>query len=95
MTIAAGLWRTRWGVSGVAARFTVLLLALSGVLFLGGGCASRQRQPAEVDESTTVERPAVPLSEEQGLADRIGEVGVVILVVGVTIGLILIPILLL
>jgi len=94
MTIAAGMWRTRWGMANVPVRLSVLLLAFSGVLFLGGGCASRQHQPAEVEEDAGIERPAVPLSEEEGLTDRIGEVGVVILVVGITIGLILIPLLL-
>jgi hypothetical protein len=79
----------------VSVHLAVLLLALSGGLFLGAGCASRQHQPAEVvEDDGGIERPAVPLSEEEGLTDRIGEVGVVILVVGITIGLILIPLLL-
>lgn len=95
MTIAAGLWWTRWGMANVPVRLTVLLLALSGVLFFSAGCASRQHQPAEVEEDAGIERPATPLGEEEGLTDRIGEVGVVILVIGITIGLILIPILLL
>ena len=75
-------------------RLAFLLLALCGALCFGTGCASRQRQAAEIDDDRSIERPAVPLSEEEGLADRIGEVGVVLLVVGVAIGLILIPILL-
>jgi hypothetical protein len=95
MTLAAGVWRTRWATPDASARLTVLLLALAGVLFLGGGCASRQREPAQIDDDTSIERPAVPLSEETSLTDRIGEVGVVILVVGITLGLILIPLLLL
>ena len=76
-------------------RFAVLLLAFAGVLFLNGGCASRQHQPTQVEDDSDIERPAGPLGEEEGLTDRIGEVGVVILVVGITLGLILIPILLL
>jgi hypothetical protein len=93
--VVAGGWRSRWGMASVPVRLTVLLLALSGVLVLGTGCASRQHQPAEVEEDAGIERPAAPLSEEEGLTDRIGEVGVVILVVGITLGLILIPLLLL
>ena len=82
-------------------RVFMLLWALSGVLFVSGGCASHQRQPTrvqqvdQVDDDSSIERPAVPLGEETGLVDRIGEVGVVLLVVGIAIGLILIPILLL
>ena len=95
MTIATGMPRTRWGMANVPVHLTVVLLALSGVLFLGAGCASRQHQPAEVEEDAGIERPAVPLGEEEGLTDRIGEVGVVILLVGITLGLILIPLLLL
>ena len=91
MTIAAGVWRTSWGTTNVPLRLAVLLLAFSGVLFLGAGCASRQHQPAEVEEDAGIERPAVPLSEEEGLTDRIGEVGVALLVVGIAIALIVIP----
>ena len=68
-------------------------VALAGVLCTGAGCASRQR--TAVEEPTSIERPAVALEEEEGIADKIGQVGVVLLVVGVTIGLILLPILLL
>ena len=89
------VWQTRWGMRDGPIRFAILLLAFSGVLFLSGGCASRQHQPTYVEDDGGIERPAEPLSEEEGLVDRIGEVGVVLLVVGVTIGLILIPILLL
>jgi hypothetical protein len=93
MTIAVGAWRMRWGTAKVPVRLAVLLLAFSGVLFLGAGCASRQHQPAEVEEDAGIERPAVPLNEEEGLTDRIGEVGVVLIVVGITLGLIIIPLL--
>jgi hypothetical protein len=79
----------------VAVRCAVLVLALTGTLGLGAGCASRQHETAPVEEETNIERPAVPLSEEEGLTDRIGQIGIVLLVVGVAIGLIIIPILLL
>jgi len=95
MATTCRLVEARWVVPQVAVRFAVLLLALSGALLLGNGCATRQHEPLSAEEETSIERPAVPLSEEAGLTDRIGEVGVVLLVVGVAIGLILLPILLL
>jgi len=95
MATMTGVGRLTCGIAARPLHLLVLLFALSGVLFLGAGCASRQHQPAPVEDDSGIERPAVPLGEEEGLADRIGEVGVVILVVGITIGLILIPILLL
>ena len=55
----------------------------------------RQRPPSAVEDEAGIERPAQPLSEEETLADRIGQVGVVILIVVVTVGGILVPILLL
>ena len=93
MTMAAGMLRMRWPTPTI--RLGVLLLALTGVLFVGSGCASRQHEPVDVQEESGIERPAVPLTEEEGLTDRIGEVGVVLLVVGITIALIVIPFLLL
>ena len=95
MTRAVAVTRTTAAAPQMVLRLVVLLLALSGTAVLGGGCAARQSQPTQVEEDTSIERPAVPLEEETGITDRIGEVGVVLLVVGVTIGLILIPILLL
>jgi hypothetical protein len=96
MLIPGKLVEARWAVSPIAVRSVVLLLALCGTLFLAAGCTARQHQPApDEEEETSIERPAVPLSEETSLSDRIGEVGVVLLVIGVAIGLILIPILLL
>ena len=88
-------WHMMWRIPGAPMRVAVLLLAFSGLLFVNGGCASHQPQPTHVEDDSGIERPAVPLEEEEGLTDRIGEVGVVILVVGITLGLILIPILLL
>jgi hypothetical protein len=70
-----------------------VLTALSAVLVVGAGCASRQQQPAPIQEPAGIERPAQPLSEEESLSDRIGEVGIVILVIGVTVGLIVVPLL--
>ncbi len=84
----------RWAVP-LLLRGTVLLLTLTGTLLLGAGCATRQHEMAPAEEETNIERPAVPLSEEEGVTDRIGEVGVVLLVVAVAVGLILLPILLL
>jgi len=76
-----------------ALRVMVVLLGLGGGLLLGAGCA--ERQPQFIDSDTSIERPARPVSEEEGLSDRIGEVGVVLLVVAIAVGVILIPILLL
>ena len=95
MATTGRLVEARWAVPRVALPFAVLLLALSAVLFLGAGCAARQHESVSSEEETSIERPAVPLTEEEGVADRIGQVGIVLLVVGVAIGLILLPILLL
>jgi len=72
----------------------VVLTALSMALLAGSGCASRQPYGASVEDRTSIERPARPLDEEEGLSDKIGEIGIVLLLVGVTIGGILVPILL-
>ena len=69
------------------------LAALSLVLLIEAGCASRQRSTTPIEEPAGIERPARSLEEEESLFDRIGEVGVVLLVVGVTIGLIVVPLL--
>ncbi len=71
------------------------LVVLSAVLFFAAGCATHQRQPASVEESTSIERPARPLEEEETFWDHTGEVGIVILIIGITVGGILLPILLL
>ncbi len=77
----------------IACRMGCVLCALVIAVLVGSGCATQQRnRPAE---DTRIERPAVPLSEEEGLSDKIGEVGVVVLVVVLTVGVILVPILLL
>ena len=71
------------------------LAVVCAVLVLAAGCATHQRYPSAAEEEAGIERPAQPLGEEEGLADRIGEVGIVILVVVVTVGGILVPLLLL
>jgi hypothetical protein len=68
-------------------------MALCTVLSLAAGCAGRQPETPWIEEPVGIERPAVPLGEEESLADRIGEVGVVLLVVGVTIGGIIVSLL--
>jgi hypothetical protein len=78
-----------------AMRVAVVFVALCGGLLAASGCASQQRQAAAIDEDASIERPAMPLDEETGLADRIGEVGVVLLIIAVTVGGILVPLLLL
>lgn len=76
-------------------RMTLALLALSAVLMLFNGCAAREPQTTSIEEPVGIERPAEPLEEETTLSDRIGEFGIVLLVVVVTIGGILVPLLLL
>ena len=79
-----GMWQS-------VLRLVVLCILLSGAV----GCAARQPYPASIDESTSIERPARPLEEEETFWDRAGEVGIVILIVAITVGGILVPILLL
>jgi hypothetical protein len=76
-------------------RYMLTVLALTLCVALASGCAMRQRYPTTEESEESIERPARSLDEEEGLADRIGEVGIVILVVVVTVGIILIPLLLL
>ena len=78
-----------------SAQRALVLVAFTAVLLLSAGCASRQRYYDPSIDEVGVERSARPIDEEQSLADRIGEVGVVLLVVVVTVGGILLPILLL
>ena len=73
----------------------ILLLVLTSSLSWGVGCAGRDHYGGGIEDSTSIERPAVPLSEEESLADKAGEVGVVVLMVVVAVGGILLPILLL
>ncbi len=74
-------------------RMGCVLCALVIAVLVGSGCATHQRsRPAE---DTGIERPAVPVSEDESLTDKIGEVGVVVLIVVLTVGVILVPILLL
>jgi hypothetical protein len=74
-----------------ALRMVVLFVALCSAPLATTGCAARPMQPPMI-ETETIERPAEPLDDEESLADRIGEVGIVILVVGIAIGGILLPI---
>jgi len=74
-------------------RLVVLSIVLYSGVSLTGGCAARREQP-EMIETTTIERPAEPLEDEESFADRVGEVGIVILVVAIAVGGILVPLLL-
>jgi hypothetical protein len=76
-----------------ALRVMVVCVMLCGSAPLVTGCAARQEEWHTTEEPASIERPASPLEEEKSLADRAGEVMVVILVVGITVGLILVPIL--
>jgi hypothetical protein len=65
-----------------ALQSAVVLLVLSGCLLAVPGCASEQHAPSRTQTVDEFERPAVPLEEEETLSDKIGQVGVVLLVVG-------------
>jgi hypothetical protein len=66
-------------------------IALLGVLSVLGSCAAQPRYNT-MPEDDTLDRP---LSEDESLADKAGQVGVVGVVVGVVVGGILLPIFLL
>ena len=75
-------------------RMAVVLVMLSGLLLGASGCASEQPWSGSDDTVESQERPARPLSEEESLSDKIGEVGVVLLVVGGVAAGIVLPLLL-
>jgi hypothetical protein len=82
-------------------RTWLIVLALLGAFACGSsisGCSTRPMMTQEEQQANrereSIERPARPIDEETSLADRIGQVGVVILVVGITLAGILVPILL-
>jgi hypothetical protein len=73
----------------------IVIMALSGLLLVAPGCASEQRSYGRDDNIESIERPAQPLEDEESFADKIGEVGVVLLLVGTVAAGILVPLLLL
>ena len=75
----------RWRIALVAA---LLWVGLSMV----PGC-SGERQPTSYSSPTGIERPALPMDEEETAADKAGEVGVVLLVVGGALALLVAPLL--
>jgi hypothetical protein len=82
-------------------RSFLLILMLFGTVTLGftaSGCSTRpmmtpQEQQAN-RERDSIERPAHAIDDETSVSDRMGQVGVVILVVGITLAGIILPILL-
>ena len=78
-----------------ALQVIVVFMALGSGLVLPSGCASRQQDVVMMEEPMPIERPAEPLEDEESFADKVGQVGVVILLLGVTVGLALLPFLLL
>ncbi|HYD49407.1 MAG TPA: hypothetical protein VEB21_13720, partial [Terriglobales bacterium] len=69
-----------------------LVLTILFVLLVLPGCSSRQRY-ADPYERESIERPAEPISQEEGPAEKVGKVLVVIVTVGIAIGLIVVPVL--
>jgi hypothetical protein len=72
----------------------IVLVLLSGVLLVAPGCASEQHTSGRGGSIEGIERPARPLGEEESLSDKIGQVGVVLLVVGTVAAGIVVPLLL-
>ncbi len=72
------------------------MIALMLLMVSVPACSSRQQHaPAIYEPAGSIERPAKDLSEEKSTTDRAEEIATVILVLSITIGLILLPILLL
>jgi len=69
-----------------------VVVALLGALSVFGSCATHQRHSAIPDDDSF---EAQPLGDDDSLADKAGELGVVGLVVVVIVGGILLPIFLL
>jgi hypothetical protein len=72
----------------------IILVLLSGILVMAPSCASEQHTSGRGGSIEGIERPARPLGEEESLSDKIGEVGVVLLVVGTVAAGIVVPLLL-
>jgi hypothetical protein len=72
-------------------RTTLLLAALCGGVALVSGCASRQPQPTTIESRASSDETNAALTDDKSLADRLGEGGVVLLVVAVAIGGIVLP----
>jgi hypothetical protein len=72
-----------------------LLPMLMLMLLMGSlpACSGRQQHaPAIYEPAGSIERPAKELSEEKTFGDRAEEVATVLIVVGITVALIVIPI---
>src|SRR5579862_8826449 len=74
--------RNMGGRSMQSWRAATILAVLSACLLFAPGCASEQRTADYDDTPPNIERPAQPLEDEETLTDKIGEVGVVLLVIG-------------
>lgn len=82
-------------------RSLLLVLVFFGTLVFGfgtTGCSSRPRMTQQEEQANrerqSIERPAQAIGEETSMSDRMGQVGVVLLVVGITLAGIILPILL-
>lgn len=80
----------------------MLVVAFVGALSLTSGvvgCSTRpsmtQQERQAHDERQSIERPARDVNEESSLMDHLGQAGVVILVISITVAGILLPVLLL
>jgi len=82
------------GLSYRLLRLLPLLVILLSLL-ANTGCASRDPYSSRVEQRSSIERPARTIEEETEWYDHIGQVGVVLLVVGLAVGGILVPLFLL
>ena len=73
----------------------IMLGMFCGLLLVAPGCASERHAPGRGASQDSIERPARGLDEEQSFGDKLGEFGVVLLVVGSVAAGIILPLLLL
>jgi len=83
-------------VSALAWRKACCVLGLFACLLTIASCTARQPTPTSTEGQASIEEPAQPLPAEGSVADVIGQVGVAVMMVIVTVGrVVLLPLLLL
>lgn len=73
-------------------RLWFVFLAFVGMTLVETGCATQRPRERQLEQPASIERPARPIYAEDDWTDKVGEVGVVLLVLVVAVGAILIPI---
>lgn len=83
-------------MSALAWRQTCCVLGLFACLLTIASCTARQPTPTFSEAQASIEESAQPLPAEDSVADLMGQVGVAVLMVIVTVGrVVLLPLLLL